>query len=845
MPSVHNGIGTWYYGKRRIHGYKGTCSFCQRVGDLQSYDTTLYFVVFFVPIIPLSHKRVLEQCPHCSRHRVMKLKDWEAAKARDVAKLMDKLQENPDDRETTLHALALASAYQDEALLGKLASALAHDRLDDAGIQAQLGASYAYFARLDEAEAAYHASLLAADNSEVRQQLALVLLKQQRPDDARPYLRHVIDNKAKDHAGLLYLLADGYQAQGRHQEALQVMDERDAAFPEYAGSKEWTKQRQTSQRYLHSGKKVKSPYLAQSGKAGYQEGSWTSRIPRLIPPVVALGLLSWYLGAAVWKGQARQVYLVNGSNKPYKVAVNGQERSLTPGAAVPVRVPEGDIAVDLHELEVVRDPVHCRVETNFFTRPFTSRTFVINPDKLAVLTREEAEYALTPAPPGRPEFLTGNVLYTFAGIDYEFTPFPQTLQVKKGQTLKKTRVAVEPITSTEERLNLVTHLLDEKEAKDYVQRFLEFEADDVVALYWLIGQLKDEGGLDYLRPGLAVRPVRVEWHRAYQNLMEKLHPDVDLRPTFQRLVAETQSQPDALYLLARVADLGEADKLLAQAAGAPSPSPHALNALGFRALAQGKFQDAVNWTEKAVRLAPRNPFITLEYRSALHAAGNYDRLLEELSREQQLLGRFSGAVVEQVRVYTLKGDKAQAQATIDNFMRSMQGAIPAASVAQVRARFEIVRCCAEHNAAGFLEQQTKLLESLVFETALLQGNLSKGSDILARREDDEAMLQRGLLYLAALKAGNQKLAQEQWPLLLAALGKAERHVRMLGDMLSGRQPVQAGLLRRLPIEPRQKRVLLAVAAKRNTDADKGLLDLARKLDFYGDATSLCLRKVLN
>ena len=54
MPTVHDGIGTWYYGKRRIHRYKSTCSFCQRVGELESYDTTLYFVIFMIPLIPLS-----------------------------------------------------------------------------------------------------------------------------------------------------------------------------------------------------------------------------------------------------------------------------------------------------------------------------------------------------------------------------------------------------------------------------------------------------------------------------------------------------------------------------------------------------------------------------------------------------------------------------------------------------------------------------------------------------------------------------------------------------------------------------------------------------------------------
>ena len=63
-------------------------------------------------------------------------------------------------------------------------------------------------------------------------------------------------------------------------------------------------------------------------------------------------------------------------------------------------------------------------------------------------------------------------------------------------------------------------------------------------------------------------------------------------------------------------------------------------------------------------------------------------------------------------------------------------------------------------------------------------------------------------------------------------------------MLAGRKALNTDLIRRLPLEPRQKRVLLAVVAKRYPNQEKELLPLARTLAFYRDATSLCLRKVL-
>jgi len=147
MPYTYNGIGTWYYGKRRIHRYKGRCGSCHRVVELESYDTTLYFVVVLVPVLPLGQKRILEECTVCHKHRYLSLKAWEASKAQDIARLLEKLRENPDDRDTILAALGLATSYQDEALFDKLASGLANHRLEDAAIQAQLGSASAYFAR--------------------------------------------------------------------------------------------------------------------------------------------------------------------------------------------------------------------------------------------------------------------------------------------------------------------------------------------------------------------------------------------------------------------------------------------------------------------------------------------------------------------------------------------------------------------------------------------------------------------------------------------------------------------------------------------------------------------------
>jgi hypothetical protein len=128
MPYVVNGIGTWYYGKDHVHRRKDVCEFCNNAGELVSYDTTHYFVIFFIPLIPLGRKRILHECPHCQKHRMLPLRKWEEAKAADITNVMEALDRDPENRDTILGALQLAMHYQDEVLFNKLADALAQHR---------------------------------------------------------------------------------------------------------------------------------------------------------------------------------------------------------------------------------------------------------------------------------------------------------------------------------------------------------------------------------------------------------------------------------------------------------------------------------------------------------------------------------------------------------------------------------------------------------------------------------------------------------------------------------------------------------------------------------------------
>jgi len=97
MPQTLNGVGTHYYGRKAALERPGTCPACRKPGTLTSYDTRLWFVILFIPIIPLGRKRIIDQCSRCRRHYAAPLAEWEASKRKAMEEGMRKALDRPQD----------------------------------------------------------------------------------------------------------------------------------------------------------------------------------------------------------------------------------------------------------------------------------------------------------------------------------------------------------------------------------------------------------------------------------------------------------------------------------------------------------------------------------------------------------------------------------------------------------------------------------------------------------------------------------------------------------------------------------------------------------------------------
>src|SRR2546423_9699551 len=131
MPGTVNGIGTWYWGKTNIITRNDRCEFCGQYRQLISYDTTLYFVVVFLPVIPLGREHVIDECPACRRHRVASLKKWEQTKTQSLMKALEEWQAERANAEKARKAVGVTIAFHDrqafEDVAGPVGQAFARD----------------------------------------------------------------------------------------------------------------------------------------------------------------------------------------------------------------------------------------------------------------------------------------------------------------------------------------------------------------------------------------------------------------------------------------------------------------------------------------------------------------------------------------------------------------------------------------------------------------------------------------------------------------------------------------------------------------------------------------------
>ncbi|MDB5389491.1 MAG: cellulose synthase subunit BcsC, partial [Planctomycetaceae bacterium] len=564
--------------------------------------------------------------------------------------------------------------------------------------------------------------------------------------------------------------------------------------------------------------------------------------------LITAAVLACLGGWNYYVSQHRTLSVLNGLSTPISVQIDGLPvLEIGGNSRKDVIVPEG-----LHQAVVTQPPgqfpqSEFEVRSGWWERFFRSPVFIADPSQTAAVVWEQAVYSNFNGAndaENKMELRVGETFASFPHADYHFEEFPQQLQVKGGSRIIKSRVGLmhEPPASI---VGGAFSLGREVGSLDpYMERHLNAnpEDSDLLNAYIGIGAMvgKSESREKFLEVHLADRPVRIQWHRRYQDLFGRLAQEGGNRARFDGVVARydqllKQFPKDAslLYLRGRLEPHARgASPWIDQALEIDPKHAYATVSKAYTYLVQGKNAEALQWYERAATLRPDDTEINAGVSDARLAAQDFAGLERTLREALQKKPDNLNNNLELLRllILTQRGNEAEQhfQALLGR-IRPQQANLP--QVAAIVAReLELPYLYAKGDFETLVlkaKQAGPEAKEFEFMAAMERGQLMDVPQTTDARSLSFWHLCRAIV---ARRAGDAAQSMASKAAALAIL-----------DGKGGEEEVAAKLLRQgdkalwedmedLLMQPRFKTVLLVVLAQEAPQLKGQCLDLAEKLN---------------
>jgi tetratricopeptide (TPR) repeat protein len=692
VPFTLNGIGTHYYGAKNRSARVDVCASCGRSATLSSYDTREWFCVLFIPLIPITKYRIIDDCSSCRKHHRMTAAAFADQVTGTLAPLREAVRRSPSDpqpyadlvngliawgmrEDARKEVEAALTKFPRSAALHMLGGQLAIDR-------AQWDDALPYFER---------AQALEPQNAAAVYGHGWLLHHLGHDADAVNALQRAI-SLGENH-GALYLLGISQSRLGRWNEAVQTYQRLLAIEPAYMNDKAFLRlmaeakrnvgyeltdaERRASRRWWPFGggaKKQKQPKL--------QAGPTLVRPALRIPGLIILGMV--ILGGAfyAWDRYANaDLHIDNGLGRAVKVELDGKQFDLGAHAHAKESLSTGAHTIVIRESDGQKE-----IERLSFTLPSTfdsvlhDRFFVYNVSASTVYRRTTHGYAVRAEDSTYGEELV--VMKRFfeqRDVDYPFSTPPETLKMDAGSS-SVNKVA----------FNVASDIPLAAYAAMRVQEGLGDEAMLVMRqavanapcdtnvrrteLFVFAALGNDAAAAGAARKWIGdCAPDDLEAHRAYQQVeVRRGRHDVVFEEYRQRLAATPESA-QAHYLVGRIAN----DPAL-----------------------------AIAEHSEAARLDPKMvlPRVALGY--VYSEEERYDDALRELAAALEMEGRDPAVIAHYARVAVAKGSPAEAVSKVDQILTAAPK-----DIAALNARWLLAAASGEWDRARELQKTLAEFES--------------------------------------------------------------------------------------------------------------------------------------
>lgn len=826
--------GVKQYGREDQVERTGHCDQCGAYTTLRSYNTAAFFCVYGLPLVPMGRKRITDACPVCNRHYEVGLRKYHRQRRETLTRCLAVVKEKPADPSAAVDALNALVVYQQINTLNTVTPKMARQHAQSPDVQRTAGRVYEYLGDMETAESYLHQALALQDSPENREALAANLSARGLPAEAEVLLSHLLENPDAGKRGLFYQVVYSYLHSGRFPEALALLEKMEASDQRLVNDETQQALNLRVENAQKEGTPVPAPFMQPRTATRQLKSGMPMWVPGLVPLAITLALLSLYLGMAVSRGRARPMWLVNGTPTGYQVRINGTVYPNPPFGYQPIRVREGEIRIEVMDTPLPVAPEDVHFQTPFWSRPFRSPTVVIDPDRVALVVRQETIYS--DDAPGQqkedppPEVFVGDVLYTFTGIHYPFIEFPATIQVdaSAGRTRRSRLYTFEP----QDRADMLAVLLEHTPPErllDVLERVLLFDPDQIQALrtYTAICTgVEPDRLLALLKQGIALRPVRIDWHRSYQQAMELQHPEYDLISEYTRLMDANPEIPAFAYLLGRITkDSRTAKNFFLKSEQGADPIGYGYHALAYRHLCSGDFSEAVEYGSKALAVRPDDIF-EYAFTRALEATGRYGDLLERIRQSRQEDPLNATLLVREAGYLLLAGQGAEANALVEQFVTQVRKDAGEEVTARIEAYAEAELAYRRGDTAGYLHYwENSQSPHWPLHEALMNGQIDDAVKLMDSTQYN--WLDWLLVYSAAMKAGKPDAVAELLARTIRKLETGDSDDNLAAAMLKGDPALTLKELPALQLRPELKRVLAVALGYRFPTARETCFGIAR------------------
>lgn len=251
MPTTINGIGTQYYGRKNPRVYEGVCDSCQRVVKLTDYETGYYFVVIFIPVIPLGKKQILGECGACRRHRSMPLHQWVTLREQTLETGLEQLAENMEDPTKAVELLHNMTVFNQMDEATDLAAATVNQHSDHYDTLIEIGSWYEQQGKTQLSDDCFAKAIaLDPDHPTSKRIQGVDAIQAGDPIAAAKHFESLRQSDETYDPSLFYMLANAFQAKEMHEEAIAEFKDLIERIPEFAKDKTLRKAVKKSEKAL-------------------------------------------------------------------------------------------------------------------------------------------------------------------------------------------------------------------------------------------------------------------------------------------------------------------------------------------------------------------------------------------------------------------------------------------------------------------------------------------------------------------------------------------------------------------------------------------------------------------